>query len=255
MPKRKTGQRKKAEKQRERQKLIGAGWIQSADLHKHPCNAQMECPDCGNMQKNRFFCYFCNSIPKMQQCGQCGKIKCMPGTSDCVVKHPNVNVTGMALAGAICDFCECIVCHSRRCLQSHACSCPLREGEECVSCIECDRIVWEHGGRMFKCVTCDHWLCEDDYFEHQASCQRLETETFKCVSCSKFGNYSCLRCKLSYCDDHVKSLLYKSTKEFTPCKKCGFPLKDTKDLSMSVKTHEYGRQTNNLSDSEEEKYA
>ena len=33
---------------------------------------------------------------------------------------------------------------------------------------------------MFKCSFCDTFLCEDDQFEHQASCQRLEAESFKC---------------------------------------------------------------------------
>ena len=33
---------------------------------------------------------------------------------------------------------------------------------------------------MFKCSFCDNFLCEDDQFEHQASCQRLESENLKC---------------------------------------------------------------------------
>ena len=33
---------------------------------------------------------------------------------------------------------------------------------------------------MFKCSFCDNFLCEDDQFEHQASCQKLESETLKC---------------------------------------------------------------------------
>ena len=27
------------------------------------------------------------------------------------------------------------------------------------------------GGRVFKCSFCDNFLCEDDQFEHQASCR------------------------------------------------------------------------------------
>ncbi|CAG9312150.1 unnamed protein product [Blepharisma stoltei] len=242
MVNKKSGQRKKAEKQRERQKQIGLGRINTLELHDHPSNADMECRDCLTRQKNRSFCYFCSSLPKNIMCGACGKIKCIPGSSDCVIKHPGVNATGLGIVGAICDFCETWICHSKRCLQSHACSCPLRDGENPVVCIECQRSVWGHGGKMYLCPTCDQWLCEDDHFEHQASCQHLETETFKCVSCSKFGTYSCLRCKVSYCDDHVKSNVYKNTEEGYPCKKCGYRLRDTKDLSMSVKTHEFGRQ-------------
>lgn len=36
------------------------------------------------------------------------------------------------------------------------------------------------GGRVFQCSFCNTFLCEDDQFEHQASCQRLEAESFKC---------------------------------------------------------------------------
>lgn len=36
------------------------------------------------------------------------------------------------------------------------------------------------GGRLFRCSFCDKFLCEDDQFEHQASCQKLDAETLKC---------------------------------------------------------------------------
>ena len=73
------------------------------------------------------------------------------------------------------------------------------------------------GGRIFMCSFCDKFLCEDDQFEHQASCQKLDAETLKCegdyvsvtsitffefsspspgLSCNKLGQYSCLRCKV-----------------------------------------------------------
>ena len=45
---------------------------------------------------------------------------------------------------------------------------------------ECEQGVWDHGGRIFSCSFCHNFLCEDDQFEHQASCQVLEAETFKC---------------------------------------------------------------------------
>lgn len=165
--------------------------------------------------------------------------------------------------GAVCDFCEAWVCHSRKCLSTHACVCPLTDAD----CIECDRGVWDHGrwptspptflhpftltpakihqqlffttspgGRIFRCSFCQNFLCEDDQFEHQASCQVLQAETFKCellsfyshsvvylnwsdsislsvlicfviscfcffcffkgVSCNRLGQHSCLRCKV-----------------------------------------------------------
>lgn len=58
MPKKKTGARKKAEKQSVRQKLIRTAQ-ENITLGMHPCNYPMECEQCKNMQKNRAFCYFC----------------------------------------------------------------------------------------------------------------------------------------------------------------------------------------------------
>lgn len=33
-----------------------------------------------------------------------------------------------------------------------------------------------------QCASCDNWICEDDQFEHQASCQVLESESNHCIS-------------------------------------------------------------------------
>lgn len=63
--------------------------------------------------------------------------------------------------------------------------------------MECERDVWEHGGRLFTCATCANWICEDDQLEHQAMCQTLETETDHCISCNRLGIWSCLRCKVT----------------------------------------------------------
>jgi len=105
--------------------------------------------------------------------------------------------------------------------------------------------VWEHGGRIFRCVYCDGFLCEDDQFEHQASCQQLESETYKCspsvtltvrtgVSCNKLGQHSCMRCKACFCDDHVRRKGQKLDKnESPPCPKCHQPTTETKELSVS----------------------
>uniref|UniRef100_A0A673JMK4 Zinc finger protein 330 n=2 Tax=Sinocyclocheilus rhinocerous TaxID=307959 RepID=A0A673JMK4_9TELE len=190
-------------------------------------------------QKNRAFCYFCSSVQKLPMCAQCGKTKCMKA-SDCVIKHPGVHSTGMGMVGAICDFCEAWVCHGKKCLSTHACSCPLSDAD----CIECDRSVWEHGGRIFHCSFCHNFLCEDDQFEHQASCQVLEAETYKCLSCNRLGQHSCLRCKACFCDDHARSKVFKQEKgKAPPCPKCGHETQETKDLSMSTRTHKFGRQS------------
>ncbi|XP_028894604.1 zinc finger protein 330 homolog [Zeugodacus cucurbitae] len=236
MPKKKTGQRKKAEKQKLRLKEIRNREVPLADM---PCNAPMECEKCEKKQKSRAFCYFCQSLQRLPICAQCGKIKCMLKTGDCVVKHPGVYTTGLGMVGAICDFCEAWVCHGRKCLQTHACTCPLQN----AICLECERGVWEHGGRIFKCSFCNGFLCEDDQFEHQASCQVLESENFKCQSCNRLGQYSCLRCKTCYCEDHVRRKGFKYEKnKAIPCPKCNYETSVTKDLSMSTRSHKFGRQ-------------
>ena len=112
MPKKKTGARKKAERQAERQKEI-----RSADrgLAIHACNTLMECCYCQRTQKNRAFCYFCGMLQKVIVCGSCGMSKCMnksPG--GCLVKHGSKFVVGMGMVGAICDFCEAFICHGRQ---------------------------------------------------------------------------------------------------------------------------------------------
>lgn len=238
MPKKKTGQRKKAEKQKARQKEIASNRF-SRPLDKLPCNSTMECDKCQRKQKNRAFCYFCQNIQRLPQCAECGKSKCMLKTGDCVVKHPGQYTTGMQMIGAICDFCEAWVCHGRKCLSTHACACALKDS----ICIECERGVWEHGGRIFLCSFCKNFLCEDDQFEHQASCQVIEAESLKCQSCNRHGQYSCLRCKTCYCDDHVKRKGVKYERnQAMPCPKCGYETSETKALSMSTRNHKYGRQ-------------
>jgi len=105
MPKKKTGARKKAEKQRERQREIRASQ-ESRGIVQQPCNFHMVrkifntsrdyiyyrnvtsvkgegdvlelfvivyvCPQ-ARRQKNRAFCYFCQSVQKLPVCGHCGE--------------------------------------------------------------------------------------------------------------------------------------------------------------------------------------
>ena len=56
----------------------------------------------------------------------------------------------------------------------------------------------------------------------------LESETGKCISCNRLGVWSCLRCKLAFCDTHVKSKLSMAQavgrKDPYKCKKCGCAL-------------------------------
>ncbi|KAH6936881.1 hypothetical protein HPB50_024044 [Hyalomma asiaticum] len=46
-----------------------------------------------------------------------------------------------------------------------------------------------------------------------------------------------------YCDDHVRRKGFKYERnQPMPCPKCGFETQQTKDLSMSTRHHNYGRQ-------------
>jgi len=252
MPKKKTGQRKKAEKMKVRQKEIASRRDHQSIVNR-PCNSIMECDKCGRTQKNRAFCYFCQSLQRLPVCAECGKQKCMMKTGDCVIKHAGNYTTGLQMVGAICDYCEAWVCHGKKCLQSHACSCVLRDAE----CIECQRGVWEHGGRIFTCSFCFKFLCEDDQFEHQASCQVVEAENLKCQSCNRHGQYTCLRCKICFCEDHVRRKGVKYEKNAPlPCPKCGYETSETKAMSMSTRTHKFGRQqqTGGYGDEDDDDY-
>ncbi|VEL21009.1 unnamed protein product [Protopolystoma xenopodis] len=244
MPKKKTGQRKKAEKQKIRQKMMLES-KKSCDLATNPSNLLMvglKCRDNivpSGMQKNRAFCYFCQSMQRLPICGHCGKQKCMSKSGDCVIKHGSSHATGMSMLGAICDHCEAWICHSAACLSVHGCECPLRD----AMCIECDRSVWDHGGRMFSCAYCERMLCEDDQFEHQANCQRLDAEDFKCPSCNRLGGHTCLRCKVAFCDEHCrrKGVKYERGKP-AACPRCGHDMTESYHLSVSARKYEYGRQ-------------
>ena len=63
MPKKKTGQRKKHEKQKARQKEIRTKSDQRP-IVELPCNSNMDCDKCERKQKNRAFCYFCQSLQR-----------------------------------------------------------------------------------------------------------------------------------------------------------------------------------------------
>ncbi|KAK6110128.1 hypothetical protein QQG55_38680 [Brugia pahangi] len=239
MPKKKSGARKKAEKQREIRKEIQNSIVK--DITRHPCNELMQCDKCSRNQKTRAFCYFCNSVNKAPICAACGKQKCFMKGGDCITKHAGRCVTGLQMMGALCDYCEAFICHSKKCLTTHPCKCPLRGAQ----CMECKRNVCEHGGRIYQCAFCQDFLCEDDQFEHQANCQRLENENFKCMSCNRFGLYTCLRCKVCCCNDHVrrKGFKYDKDNKNLPCPKCGYPITETKEFSISARKYVYARQT------------
>ncbi|XP_016145407.1 zinc finger protein 330-like [Sinocyclocheilus grahami] len=46
------------------------------------------------------------------------------------------------------------------------------------------------------------------------------------------------------CDDHAQSKVFKQEKgKAPPCPQCGHETQETKDLSMSTRTHKFGRQS------------
>ncbi|VDM85165.1 unnamed protein product [Strongylus vulgaris] len=63
------------------------------------------------------------------------------------------------------------------------------------------------------------------------------------MSCNRLGTYTCMKCKICFCEEHVrrKGVVITKSKEM-PCPKCNCPVKETKDYSVSVRRHEYGRQ-------------
>lgn len=71
----------------------------------------------------------------------------------------------------------------------------------------------------------------------------LESESYKCQSCNKHGQYSCLKCKICFCEDHVKrkGVKYDKNKAY-PCPKCNYETSETKEMSMSTRSLKYGRQ-------------
>eukprot|EP01029_Cantina_marsupialis_P029381 TRINITY_DN780214_c0_g1_i1.p1 TRINITY_DN780214_c0_g1~~TRINITY_DN780214_c0_g1_i1.p1 ORF type:complete len:280 (-),score=76.39 TRINITY_DN780214_c0_g1_i1:152-991(-) len=246
MVKKKTGAAKKREKQKERQKQIALGTVVNQEnLSKLACNQIMECWKCGNKQKNRAACYFCSTIQNVVQCGECGRTKCQSDTGECLIRHKGP-ATGTGLVGAICDFCECFICHSKKCIETHACKCPFRDSKAesamPVVCFECDRTAWNNGGRFFQCGTCEKWLCEDDQFEHQASCQTLDGDEVKCIGCSRKPQWACLRCKICFCSIHIHSNFKWERGKAPPCKKCQQLCMDASMLSLSARQHEFGRQ-------------
>lgn len=245
MPKRKTRQRKKHEAQMESLKERARNF-KNCDLASKPCNLLMKCLHCKATQRIRAFCYYCNTMPNTPACGHCGKQKCV-GQGECTVSHGSASVSGLKFVGAICCYCDTWICHDHTCLNSHPCSCPLKR----AICVECNRSIYEHGGRVFRCAFCDQALCEDDQMEHQASCQTIDSENFKCVSCNRIGQLSCMRCKVCFCDTHVKrkGFAYDPNGPIA-CPRCGNATQQISALSVTAKTVSFGRGTRNSDNSE-----
>ena len=187
-------------------------------------------------QRTRAFCYFCHAMQKPAACAQCGRTKCLGG--DCAVRHGAKHATGMDLVGAVCDHCAAWVCHSRKCLTTHACACPLAD----MVCIVCCRGPEVCGGRFFNCSTCSAALCEEDQLQHEGTCTTIDGDSFKCKSCNRTGVYSCLSCKVSFCDTHVvRRGVVLSAGANPPCPKCSVTVVETKAVSVSTRKYEYGR--------------
>ena len=60
---------------------------------------------------------------------------------------------------------------------------------------------------------------------------------------------------MCWCDDHVRRKGVKYDRNAPiPCPKCGFETNETKELSMSTKTHKYGRQQEGEKDDMSDRY-
>lgn len=69
------------------------------------------------------------------------------------------------------------------------------------------------------------------------------------------GEYSCLRCKICFCQEHIKRKGFKVDKnKEPPCPKCGFETSHTKDLSVSTRSHKFGRQGGQNYDDDDDDY-
>lgn len=205
------------------------------------CNDAMKCEDCGEIQRNRAVCFFCKSLQRNFACVQCKRTECPDLLfGSCVIRHFDGGLKDFEFVGAICDFCELWICHSKNCLDTHACDCPMKR----AACVECKRDSWDLSCQMYKCGFCDLFLCEDDQLQHQAQCQVLDSPDYKCKSCNRHGHYSCLKCKVSYCDVHVrrKGVTYDIMSPF-PCPKCSTNTFVTKDISVTAKSYKYGKGT------------
>lgn len=56
--------------------------------------------------------------------------------------------------------------------------------------------------------------------------------------CDDLNDCSPVSSQACYCDDHAKSKVFKQEKgKAKPCPKCGHETQETKDLSMSSKSH------------------
>lgn len=77
----------------------------------------------------------------------------------------------------------------------------------------------------------------------QASCTFLDSESYKCLSCARIGQYTCTRCKLAFCDNHLMRAGAKplGKGEVPNCKKCSYQLKAVSDVSLSTRGYAYGR--------------
>lgn len=62
-------------------------------------------------------------------------------------------------------------------------------------------------------------------------------------SCNRLGQYSCLRCKTCFCEEHVRRRGVRAPgRGPPPCPRCAYPTHVTSDLAMSTRSHRYGRQ-------------
>lgn len=80
--------------------------------------------------------------------------------------------------------------------------------------------------------------CENIFIKIEKICCGINCFNFiPGMSCNRMGTQTCLRCKICFCDDHVKRKGVKYVKgKVIPCPKCNYDTSETKAMSMSSKS-------------------
>ena len=47
-------------------------------------------------------------------------------------------------------------------------------------------------------------VCADNQCCSHSFIQVVDSESLKCLSCNRHGQFTCLKCKVCFCDDHVR---------------------------------------------------
>ncbi|CAH2055573.1 unnamed protein product, partial [Iphiclides podalirius] len=227
MPKKKTGQRKKAEKQKQRQKEIRNA-KDHVDIAQHPCNMPMECDKCQKKQKSRAFCYFCQALQRLPACAHCGKALAWWVQYVIFARH------GCAMGASVLIRMPAHV-HLRM---------PF--------VLSVNVVYGNMVGAYFAAVSVRVFYVKMTSLNTRLRAKCWSRKHINANRATGLGQYSCLRCKTCFCEEHVRRRGTKLDRRAAPpCPRCGFALLLTGELSMSTRSHRYGRQGAALADDDD----